>query len=643
MEDEYSIPIHIMAGVEQPSDIDEENWQYHPYARAAIAEFVALQRARIMAKLTGDAAEIYSVGFSDLCAYVMLQDTGDDTYSYHCCVMNNEKAQNLRIQTQEITADQKKILNKSVIEWLKTFRFDKRNTAVPEKPLLLSAEVFDSLKNGKMTVFNKAVEKAQGEYNLVINAKMNTLQYMGENQLLDQKGIIAAARNILLQGMEVKEFYHITADELVKNLKVTNVSSSVMQKVYIKLKDLEEAIKSFELNGKKVVDVNETTKTIEIQKKWQNEAEEAIGSSQDIRYNYNDEKTVALQKLVKTLEAIRDKRIKEAKEAKELEREAKEKARKAEEAERRAREEEAREAEAREKEAREAEEREKEAREAEAREKEAREAAKINWERTQKEEARKKAQNRRRTIIIAVFTVVAATAAIIMTKIVIPANYYTKAENCEAVQDYADAIEMYRRAGTYKDSEQKIRQMSILNVKKYRKNDTVYLGEYASKVLDWTVVEISDGHAVLVCNRIIDKKPYEEKGGSINVSDSAYHANEWPRCSLRKWLNNDFLHSAFSNDEIQILENATVTGAGKNKMEGTMFDYVYILSRSEMDNAIKTSWDKDESIRENEIWLRGSHGTNGVFANAFEKWKSDGSRDVSQELGIVPVIWVKTN
>ena len=476
MEDEYSIPIHIMAGVEQPSDIDEENWQYHPYARAAIAEFVALQRARIMAKLTGDAAEIYSVGFSDLCAYVMLQDTGDDTYSYHCCVMNNEKAQNLRIQTQEITADQKKILNKSVIEWLKTFRFDKRNTAVPEKPLLLSAEVFDSLKNGKMTVFNKAVEKAQGEYNLVINAKMNTLQYMGENQLLDQKGIIAAARNILLQGMEVKEFYHITADELVKNLKVTNVSSSVMQKVYIKLKDLEEAIKSFELNGKKVVDVNETTKTIEIQKKWQNEAEEAIGSSQDIRYNYNDEKTVALQKLVKTLEAIRDKRIKEAKEAKELEREAKEKARKAEEAERRAREEEAREAEAREKEAREAEEREKEAREAEAREKEAREAearekeareaAKINWERTQKEEARKKAQNRRRTIIIAVFTVVAATAAIIMTKIVIPANYYTKAENCEAVQDYADAIEMYRRAGTYKDSEQKIRQMSILNVKK---------------------------------------------------------------------------------------------------------------------------------------------------------------------------------
>ncbi len=60
------VPISILPGIEIKSDtITGNNWMYHPYARAGVAEIVAVQMAGGLAKLFGTAPEILSAGFSD--------------------------------------------------------------------------------------------------------------------------------------------------------------------------------------------------------------------------------------------------------------------------------------------------------------------------------------------------------------------------------------------------------------------------------------------------------------------------------------------------------------------------------------------------------------------------------------------------
>ena len=66
---------------------------YHPYARAGVAEILAVQSSKLMAQLMGSAPEILSTGFSDVCAYILIQDTTGGSYSYQAMVITDGKSQ----------------------------------------------------------------------------------------------------------------------------------------------------------------------------------------------------------------------------------------------------------------------------------------------------------------------------------------------------------------------------------------------------------------------------------------------------------------------------------------------------------------------------------------------------------------------
>lgn len=67
--------------------------------------------------------------------------------------------------------------------------------------------------------------------------------------------------------------------------------------------------------------------------------------------------------------------------------------------------------------------------------------------------------------------------------------------------------------------------------------------------VEWRVLEIKDGKALLVSKYALDAKPYHTSFTDIT----------WEDCSLRKWLNNDFINTAFTEEEKAMIPTVTVS------------------------------------------------------------------------------------
>ena len=61
--------------------------------------------------------------------------------------------------------------------------------------------------------------------------------------------------------------------------------------------------------------------------------------------------------------------------------------------------------------------------------------------------------------------------------------------------------------------------------------------------IEWRVLEVSNNKALLVTKDAIDGKPYNTEWEDIT----------WEQCSLRQWLNNEFINQAFSKKEGSII------------------------------------------------------------------------------------------
>ncbi len=103
--------------------------------------------------------------------------------------------------------------------------------------------------------------------------------------------------------------------------------------------------------------------------------------------------------------------------------------------------------------------------------------------------------------------------------------------------------------------------------------------EFKTEPIKWRVLSVDGDDAFLLADECLDCKPYDTKRTVIT----------WEKCSLRKWLNEDFYSEAFSSSEqTAIQETAVVNGSnlaydaglGKDTM-----DYIYLLSVDEAGNA----------------------------------------------------------
>lgn len=152
---------------------------------------------------------------------------------------------------------------------------------------------------------------------------------------------------------------------------------------------------------------------------------------------------------------------------------------------------------------------------------------------------------------------------------------------------YEEAYSAFQAIYDYKDSAQQMTQIRVLQTKKTFENssvgDLVYFGAYeqdgytanGNEPILWEVLDVTDSKVLLISRYGLDCKPFCTY--NLNVS--------WESSSLRQWLNEEFLDSAFSETEQAVIANTHVT-AEENPVYYTdpglsTEDKVFLLSISE--------------------------------------------------------------
>ena len=158
--------------------------------------------------------------------------------------------------------------------------------------------------------------------------------------------------------------------------------------------------------------------------------------------------------------------------------------------------------------------------------------------------------------------------------------------------------------------------------------------------LVWRVLTLESGKALLITDKLIDIVRYNT--GYVDIT--------WENCSLRKWLNNDFINVAFNSDQQK--EIATVIN--ENDFISTS-DKVFVLSVSEAKRYFLSDKDriaytteyvhaKGHDSRDRTLfwWLRSS----GNFGNRAVRVLDGGDIDRSgfsvndNKVAIRPALWL---
>ena len=201
------------------------------------------------------------------------------------------------------------------------------------------------------------------------------------------------------------------------------------------------------------------------------------------------------------------------------------------------------------------------------------------------EEARKRKQ---RNIILAVLAIVAVTAFFVVTKVIIPNQKYDAAMELMAAGKYEEAYEAFVSLNGHKDSAAKAE--SIFNKAMNERRAKASVGSYITfgtyeqdnntsngkEDIEWLVLAKENNRLLVISCYALDAKPYNEKNTDVT----------WETCTLRKWLNNDFLNAAFSSTEKAMIPTVTVS-ADKNpdysiKPGNATQDKIFLLSIPEV-------------------------------------------------------------
>ena len=161
----------------------------------------------------------------------------------------------------------------------------------------------------------------------------------------------------------------------------------------------------------------------------------------------------------------------------------------------------------------------------------------------------------------------------------IASSKYDRAIKCIDSGDYKTAC-MLLDGLSYKDSAEKLKSAKQALIKTAKVGDIVYFGTYeqdndttnGKEDIEWLVLAKENNRVLVISDKALDCQPY-------NSSDTRV---TWETCSLRTWLNTDFVNDAFSDGEKAMIPTVTVS-ADKNPQYDTdpgnaTKDKVFLLS-----------------------------------------------------------------
>ncbi len=133
-------------------------------------------------------------------------------------------------------------------------------------------------------------------------------------------------------------------------------------------------------------------------------------------------------------------------------------------------------------------------------------------------------------------------------------------------------------------------ELSIGQILVFGKYEQDGIEENGTEIIQWRVLDIDDDKVLLISERLLDCKPYNE--GCEDVT--------WAECTLRKWLNEDFINAAFDeSDQSKIVlsnihnpYNPSFCTAGCENTD----DRVFALSVDELKKYFQSDEDKKVEI-----------------------------------------------
>jgi len=191
------------------------------------------------------------------------------------------------------------------------------------------------------------------------------------------------------------------------------------------------------------------------------------------------------------------------------------------------------------------------------------------------------------------FALIACVAAcfiiafvIVLNTVIIPGEEYKKAVSLMNDGKYEQAIEAFGKLDGYKDSEEKVILCKKNILKESDVGDYIIFGSYeqdnnlnnGKEEIEWLVLD-KEGERILVISRYgLDCQPYNEEREDVT----------WETCTLRGWLNDEFLNSAFSQQEKAMIPTVTVEAHENPKFDtnpgNDTIDKVFLLSVEEAED-----------------------------------------------------------
>lgn len=164
---------------------------------------------------------------------------------------------------------------------------------------------------------------------------------------------------------------------------------------------------------------------------------------------------------------------------------------------------------------------------------------------------------------------------------------YKKATALMNEGDNEAAYVIFDELAGYKDSSEKATNIRIQQIKencsvgsyiKFGKYEQDYNDKNGKEEIEWLVLDKKGGRVLVISKFGLDCKSYDTKEKDVT----------WETCTLREWLNNNFLNTAFTEEEKAFIPTITIT-ADENPDHNTIpgnatADKIFLLSIKESRN-----------------------------------------------------------
>ncbi len=241
--------------------------------------------------------------------------------------------------------------------------------------------------------------------------------------------------------------------------------------------------------------------------------------------------------------------------------------------------------------------------------------------------------------------------AIIFAPFIVSAVKYRNAINLMKLGEFDESHSIFRELGDYRDSKSKLKEIRSIRRLEETKNqlknvqvgDSITFGEYNGKSLEWIVLEVTDGKALLISKYAVETREFNGDDGN---------AVAWETCSLRSWLNNEFMDLAFGSAEESIVSATTVSADTNPKYDtnagNATQDQVFLLSGKEAEQFFSSNYTRlcktDELASQGcRWWLRtpGNNNQSVSYVDYEGVIRYSGRNCYELNIAVRPAMWVE--